>query len=283
MYDFSYHRPASVDEAVQLLQSSDDGTLLAGGHTLIPTLKQRLASPSDVIDLGGAGLGGISVSGDAVTIGAGTTHAEVAGSSDVAGAIPALARLAGHIGDPHVRARGTIGGSVANNDPSADYPAACVALGATIVTNEREVAADDFFTGMFETALNENEIITSVVFPVVAKAGYSKFPNPASRYAMVGVFVAQTAGRRAGRGDRRRVQRVPGAGDGKCARRQFRTRCGCRHLGDRPTTSTAISTPAPNTAPIWSRSWRSARSSRPTGDVQASRLHRADLGAARKR
>ena len=193
MYDFSYHRPASVDEAVQLLQSSDDGTLLAGGHTLIPTLKQRLASPSDVIDLGGAGLGGISVSGDAVTIGAGTTHAEVAGSSDVAGAIPALALLAGHIGDPHVRARGTIGGSVANNDPSADYPAACVALGATIVTNEREIAADDFFTGMFDTALNENEIITSVVFPVAAKAGYSKFPNPASRYAMVGVFVAQTS------------------------------------------------------------------------------------------
>ena len=178
---------------MQLLQSSDDGTLLAGGHTLIPTLKQRLASPSDVIDLGGAGLGGISVSGDAVTIGAGTTHAEVAGSSDVAGAIPALALLAGHIGDPHVRARGTIGGSVANNDPSADYPAACVALGATIVTNEREIAADDFFTGMFDTALNENEIITSVVFPVAAKAGYSKFPNPASRYAMVGVFVAQTS------------------------------------------------------------------------------------------
>lgn len=191
MYDFNYHRASSVDEAVSLLKGADDGVFLAGGHTLVPTLKQRLASPSDVVDLAGLGLTDISVSGGAVTIGAGASHASVAGSGDVAGAIAALAHLAGHIGDPHVRARGTIGGSIANNDPAADYPAACVALSATIATNEREISADDFFTGMFETALNEGELITSVTFPAAAKAGYAKFANPASRYAMVGVFVAQ--------------------------------------------------------------------------------------------
>lgn len=194
MYEFNYHRPASVDEAVALLRSASDGKLLAGGHTLIPTLKQRLASPSDLIDISGALASGIDVSGGHVLVRAGTTHAEVAGSSEVQNAIPALAALAGCIGDPHVRNRGTIGGSVANNDPAADYPAACVALGATIVTTKREMTAEDFFTGMFETALDDDEIITSVRFPVPQKAGYAKFANPASRYALVGVFVAQTGG-----------------------------------------------------------------------------------------
>jgi len=193
MYDFNYHRPSSVEEAVQLVKSAEDGTFLAGGHTLIPTLKQRLASPTDVVDLGTMDIGGITVSDGSVTIGAGATHAAVASSSDVKGANAALADLASHIGDPHVRARGTIGGSVANNDPAADYPAACMALSATIHTNEREIAADDFFTGMFETALNDGELITSVSFPGADKAAYAKFANPASRYAMVGVFVAQTS------------------------------------------------------------------------------------------
>ena len=195
MYNFNYHRPGSLDEAAAALAGAEDGKLLSGGQTLIPTLKQRLASPSDVIDLGGiAGLSGISVSGDAVSIGAGTTHVDVATSADVQGAIPALAALAGGIGDRAVRNMGTLGGSIANNDPAADYPAAVLALNATVTTNKRSIAADDFFTGMFDTALADDEIITSVSFPTVEKAAYMKFPNPASRYAMVGVFVAKGAG-----------------------------------------------------------------------------------------
>jgi carbon-monoxide dehydrogenase medium subunit len=195
MYDFNYQRADSVADAVSKVKSADDGTLMAGGMTLIPTLKQRLAQPSDVVDLGGiADLIGISVDGDTVTIGAMTTHATVAHSADVKARIPALADLAESIGDPQVRNRGTIGGSIANNDPAADYPSACLGLGATIVTDQREIAADDFFTGLFETALNEGEVITAVKFPVPAKAAYMKFPNPASRYAIVGVFVAQTGG-----------------------------------------------------------------------------------------
>ena len=195
MYETTYHKANDLGDAAKKMKSADDGKYLAGGQTLLPTMKARLAAPSDVIDLGGIGaMKGISVEGGTVTIGAGVTHAEVAGSADVAGAIPALADLAGHIGDPAVRHRGTIGGSVANNDPAADYPAACLGLGATIVTDRREIAADDFFTGMFETALDDGEIITSVRFPVPAKAGYAKFPNPASRYAIVGVMVAQTEG-----------------------------------------------------------------------------------------
>ena len=157
MYTFEYHRPSTVAEAVSLLQGSD-GKLLAGGHTLIPTLKQRLASPSALIDLGG------------------------------------IAVLAEHIGDAQVRNRGTIGGSIANNDPAADYPAAIVGLNATVHTNKRTIAAADFFTGMFDTALNDGEIITEVRFPKPDKAGYAKFPNPASRYAIVGVMVAQSGG-----------------------------------------------------------------------------------------
>jgi aerobic carbon-monoxide dehydrogenase medium subunit len=195
MYDFAYHTPSSVADAVAARSGADDGTYVAGGMTLVPTLKQRLAQPSDMVDLGHiAELKGITVSGGTVTIGAMTTHAAVAGSADVKSAIPALAALAGGIGDPQVRNRGTIGGSIANNDPAADYPSACLALGATIKTDKREISADDFFTGMFETALEDGEMIVSVSFPKPEKAAYQKFDNPASRYALVGVFVAKTAG-----------------------------------------------------------------------------------------
>ncbi|MDJ0948404.1 MAG: xanthine dehydrogenase family protein subunit M [Alphaproteobacteria bacterium] len=195
MYEFEYHRPSSVAEAAELVSKADDGALMAGGQTLIPTLKQRLASPSDVVDLGAiAELKGIRVEGDAVVVGAGTPHAAVAGSAEVQGAIPALAALAEAIGDPQVRNKGTLGGSIANNDPAADYPAAVLGLGATVTTNQREIAADDFFTGMFETALTDGEIVTAVRFPKPQRAGYAKFPNPASRYAIVGVLVAETSG-----------------------------------------------------------------------------------------
>lgn len=195
MYEFNYYRATSVEDAVAAFNKADDARYLSGGHTILPTMKQRLASPSDLIDLSGiAALRGIAVSGGTVTIGALTSHAEVANSADVQIAIPALAALAGQIGDPQVRNKGTIGGSVANSDPAADYPAALVGLGATVVTSEREIAADDFFTGLFETALNEGEIVTAVRFPVPRKAGYAKFPNPASRYAIVGVMAAETAG-----------------------------------------------------------------------------------------
>jgi aerobic carbon-monoxide dehydrogenase medium subunit len=195
MYAFEYHRPATVAEAVSLLQGASDGKLLAGGHTLIPTLKQRLASPSDIIDLGAiAELKGIRQEGDRLIIGALTTYSEVVESETARSAIPALAQLASHIGDSQVRNRGTIGGSIANNDPASDYPAAVVGLNATVRTNQREIAADDFFLGMFETALGDDEVITAVSFPKPAKAGYMKFPNPASRYAIVGVMVAQTGG-----------------------------------------------------------------------------------------
>jgi carbon-monoxide dehydrogenase medium subunit len=190
MYDFEFHRPKDLSQATGLLRR-DEAKLLAGGQTLIPTLKQRLAAPKTLVDLAAIDeLAGIERKGRNIVIGAMTRHAEVAASSVVAKAIPALAALADGIGDPAVRNRGTIGGSVANNDPSADYPAACLALGATIVTDQREIPADDFFTGMFETALKPDEIITHVSFPIPARAAYAKFPNPASRYALVGVFVA---------------------------------------------------------------------------------------------
>jgi aerobic carbon-monoxide dehydrogenase medium subunit len=195
MYAFEYHRPKTVAEAVSLLQGASDGKLLAGGHTLIPTLKQRLASPSDIIDLGAiAELKGIRREGDRLIIGALTTYSEVVESETARSAIPALAQLASHIGDSQVRNRGTIGGSIANNDPASDYPAAILGLNATVRTNQREIAADDFFRGMFETALGDDEVITAVSFPKPVKAGYMKFPNPASRYAIVGVMVAQTGG-----------------------------------------------------------------------------------------
>jgi len=192
MYDFEYHRAASLDDAAGKLKAANDGALVAGGMTLIPTLKLRLASPTDLVDISGlAELRGIKVEGDAVIVGAATTHAAVAASSDVRARIPALAELAEHVGDAQVRNRGTLGGSVANNDPAADYPAALLALGATIHTERREIAADDYFQGLFETALDDAEIITTVGFPVPEKAAYRKFPNPASRHAMVGVFVAK--------------------------------------------------------------------------------------------
>ncbi len=195
MYDFAYHKPASVADAIKLLGADGEAKALAGGQTLIPTLKQRLARPTAVVDLSAIkDLAGISVAGGKVTIGAMTKHADVAASADVKKAIPALAVLAGGIGDPAVRHRGTIGGSIANNDPAADYPAACLALGATIKTNKREIGADEFFRGMFETALEAGELIVSVSFPVAEKAAYMKFDQPASRYALVGVFVAKTAG-----------------------------------------------------------------------------------------
>lgn len=191
MHNFNYQRPGSVEDAAQALSNASDGTLMGGGMTLLPTLKQRLASPSDVIDLGGvSGLSGISEDGGAVVIGAMTSHAEVASNATVTAKVPALAALAEAIGDPQVRNRGTIGGSIANNDPAADYPAALVGLGATVRTNKREIAADDFFTGLFETALGDDEIITAVSFPVPDKAGYAKFSNPASRYAIVGVMAS---------------------------------------------------------------------------------------------
>jgi len=194
MYEFSYQKPGSLADAVKTLSADPDAKALAGGQTIIPVLKQRLARHSTMVDLADLGLAGISVSGNTVTIGAMTRHCDVAASADVKAKIPALAGLAAHIGDEAVRHRGTIGGSLANNDPAADYPAAALALGATIKTDRRSIAADDFFQGMFTTALQAGEVITAVGFPIPAKAAYEKFPNPASRYAMVGVFVAQTGG-----------------------------------------------------------------------------------------
>jgi aerobic carbon-monoxide dehydrogenase medium subunit len=193
MYSTIYHRPSTVEEAVSLFGKGGEAKYLAGGQTLIPVMKQRLAAPSDVIDLAGIKeLVGIGVAGDTVTIKAGTPHYDVATDAALQRAIPALAYLASTIGDPAVRHRGTIGGSLANNDPSADYPSAVLALGATIKTNKRSIAADDFFKGLFATGLEDGEIITAVAFPVPAKAGYAKFPHPASRFALTGVFVAKT-------------------------------------------------------------------------------------------
>ncbi len=195
MYEFKYVKLDSVDQAVELLSGDDEGILLGGGMTLLPTMKQRLAQPSQLLDLGGvAELSGVKKSGDSVVIGAMTPHAQVSASAEVKQAIPALADLASEIGDPQVRNRGTIGGSLANADPSADYPAAVVGLNASIKTNLRSIEADEFFLDMFETALEGNEIITAVSFPVPTRAAYAKFPNPASRYAVVGVFIAEIEG-----------------------------------------------------------------------------------------
>jgi carbon-monoxide dehydrogenase medium subunit len=194
MYAFEYHRPQSLSGAVADL-TNPDAKALAGGMTLLPTMKQRLASPAALIDLQSVpDLANIVREGDNLLIGAMARHADVARSNVVQAAIPALASLAGGIGDPHVRNMGTIGGSLANNDPSADYPAAALALGATIVTNKRRIGAADYFTGLFETALETGELIAQVSFPIPQRAAYMKFPNPASRYALVGVFVAKTAG-----------------------------------------------------------------------------------------
>ena len=205
MYETNFHKASTAQDAAALLAKSDDGKVLAGGQTLIPTMKQRLAAPADLVDLSRAeALRGVTITkrkkmgimkadgGETITIGAMTTHAEVAGNTELAQVCPVICGLAGNIGDPAVRHRGTIGGSVANNDPAADYPAALLALGATIHTNSRDVAAEDYFKGMFLTALDDMEIITAVSFQAPVVGGYGKFPNPASRYAMVGVFVAKS-------------------------------------------------------------------------------------------
>jgi carbon-monoxide dehydrogenase medium subunit len=193
MYDFAYQKPGSLADAVAALSGDADAKALAGGQTFIPVLKQRLAKPSAVVDLSGLGLSGIKVEGSTLTIGAMTRHADVANSPAVKAAFPALAELASWIGDEAVRHRGTIGGSLANNDPAACYPSAVLATGATIVTNTRRIAAGDYFQGMFTTALEQGEVITAVEFPIPEKAAYEKFRNPASRYAIVGVFVAKFA------------------------------------------------------------------------------------------
>ena len=190
MKTFSYHSPKDVKEASKLASSSS--MFLAGGMTSIPSMKLGMATYKDVIDLKKIKkLSGIKVSSKTVTIGATTKHAEVASSKDVQKAIPALAKLAGNIGDAQVRNRGTIGGSISNNDPSACYPSACMALNAVIHTNERKIEANKFFKGMFETALKKGEIVEAVEFQIPEKADYQKHPNPASRYAIVGVFVAK--------------------------------------------------------------------------------------------
>jgi carbon-monoxide dehydrogenase medium subunit len=192
MYSFTYHRPTTVRQAVNLLAKNPEAKLLAGGHSIIPVMKLRLASPSALIDMNGVeGLTGVELKGRSVVIGAMTRHNDVANSQVLKDALPALAGVPGSIGDPHVRHRGTIGGSLANNDPNADYPAAVLGLGATIITNKRRIAADDFFTGMFSTALEPDEIITRVSFPLAKKAAYQKFKHPASGFALVGVFVSK--------------------------------------------------------------------------------------------
>jgi len=192
MYEFKYHRPETVRQAAGLLARNEDAKLIAGGQTLIPVMKQRLAAPPHLVDLGAvADLEGIELKGRSLVIGAMTKHADVAASATVAEAIPALAELAGMIGDPAVRHKGTIGGSLANNDPTADYPAAVMALDATIVTNKRKLKAEEYFQGLFSTALEPDEVITRISFPLPKKAAYQKFRNQASRYALVGVFVAR--------------------------------------------------------------------------------------------
>jgi len=194
MYPFAYHRPDSIEEAIRLHGACEDAAYLAGAQTLLPTLRQRLAAPSDVIDLQDLpGLAGIEVGEAVVAVGALTPHAVVAASPEVRAQLPALAALAGGVGDPQVRNRGTLGGSIANNDPAADYPAAVLGLGATIDTDRREIPAEEFFVDLFTTALEPDELITRVRFPRPARAAYLKFPQPASRFALVGVMVADAA------------------------------------------------------------------------------------------
>jgi carbon-monoxide dehydrogenase medium subunit len=194
MYEFTYHKPATLNEASSILKANDEAKILAGGMTLIPTMKMRLARPSDLVDLAAIeGLSGIKEVGDAIEIGAMTRHADVAGNALVQKWIPALAELADGIGDAQVRNRGTLGGSLANSDPAADYPAAVLALGAVITTDRRQITADEYFKGLFTTALGPNELLLSVRFPKPVRAAYAKLPNPASRYAIVGVMVAETA------------------------------------------------------------------------------------------
>lgn len=212
MYAFEYHRPSSSKEALDLAAKKSEGKFLAGGQSLVQAMKLRLSSPSDLIDLNAVGeLKSLKVEGSAVAVGAMVRHAEVAGSSAVQKAIPALAELAGMIGDRQVRHMGTLGGSLANSDPAADYPAAVLGLGATITTNKRKIEADEFFKGLYETALEPGELITQVSFPAPKRAAYMKFRNPASRFALVGVFVADFGGGKV---------RVAVTGAGPCAFRQ---------------------------------------------------------------
>jgi len=195
MRNFEFHRPSSVGDAVALLKANEAAKLLAGGQSLLPVMKLDLAQPSDLVSLAGLpGLREIRSEGNDLVIGALVTHDEVSTSDEVRKRIPGLAGLAGGIGDAQVRNRGTIGGSIAHADPAADYPAAVLALGATLVTDRRQIAADDFFQGFFQTALEPDEIITAVRFPVPQCAAYAKFPHPASKYAVVGVMVAKTGG-----------------------------------------------------------------------------------------
>jgi carbon-monoxide dehydrogenase medium subunit len=211
MHAFEYHRPSSTKDALALGAQKPEGRYLAGGQSLVQAMKLRLSSPTDLIDLGTIGdLKGLSADASAVTIGAMVRHAEVAGSAAVQKAIPALAQLAGMIGDRQVRHMGTIGGSLANSDPAADYPAAVLGLGATITTNKRKIEGDKYFTGLYETALEPGELITQVSFPAPKRAAYMKFKNPASRFALVGVFVA----------DFGNTVRVGVTGAGACAFRQ---------------------------------------------------------------
>ena len=192
MYDFTYHKPSSVADAVKMLAADPEAKVVSGGHTLLPALKHRLNKPSALVDLSGiAEMKGIRREGNAIIIGALVKHAEVERSDEVKAAIPALAYMAHHIGDTQVRNRGTLGGSVANNDPAADYPAAVLGLGATIHTSKRKIAADEFFQGMFTTALEDDEILVAVEFPIPEKAGYAKMRNPASRYVMAGAFISK--------------------------------------------------------------------------------------------
>ncbi len=195
MYDFAYHKPSSVADAVKLLSADPEARPISGGQTLLPALKHRLNRPTSLVDLSGiAELKGIKREGDKITVGALTRHIEVQNNPDIKAAIPALAYMATVIGDIQVRNRGTMGGSVANNDPAADYPAAVLALDATLVTDKRRIASDDFFQGMFTTALEPGELLVAIEFPVPEKSGYAKMRNPASRYVMAGVFVAKTKG-----------------------------------------------------------------------------------------
>jgi aerobic carbon-monoxide dehydrogenase medium subunit len=215
MHAFNYHRPGSSKDAIGLATSKEESRYLAGGQSLVQAMKLRLSSPSDLIDLSGLqDLKALHAEGNSVTIGAMVRHAEVASSSAVRKAIPALAALAGIIGDRQVRNMGTIGGSLANSDPAADYPAAALGLGATITTNKRKIEADKFFTGLYETALEPGELITSVTFPAPKRAAYMKFKNPASRFAIVGVFVAAFGE------DRKNEVRVAVTGAGPNAFRQ---------------------------------------------------------------
>ncbi|MEC7830442.1 MAG: xanthine dehydrogenase family protein subunit M [Pseudomonadota bacterium] len=191
MYKFNYHKVSSIEEAEKLLNEDNESKIISGGQTLIPTMKQRLASPSVLIDISGiSNLNFIKEENNSIIIGANTKHSDVASSDLIRNKIPSLSDLAEGIGDPHVRNMGTIGGSISNNDPTADYPAACLGLDAVITTNKRDIISSDFFVGLFETALDENEIVVSISFNIPEKSSYMKFPNPASRYAMAGVYLS---------------------------------------------------------------------------------------------